>query len=171
MPAINKTAARSTKTVAAKKPVAKKAPARKAPAKKVVARPVKTAAELRKAEKLKAARIAELQSQFKPVKTVFNRSDLLDALADRSGLTKREVAKVYTALTELMMGSLMPKSVGEFTLPGIMKLVSKKIPAKKGGQKVMSFGVERISKPKAATVRVKARLLARVKQVALPTVH
>jgi len=101
---------------------------------------------------------------------VFNRSELMERLAAETDMSKRDVAKVYGALHDLMLGSLMPKAVGEFTLPGLMKIVTKKIPAKKGGQKIVSFGVERISKPKPATVRVRARLLAKVKQIALPAV-
>jgi hypothetical protein len=162
MPAIKKTATR--KTLAAKKAPAKKVAAKKAA--QVAAK--KTPAELRKQAKIKAAKVAELQSNFKPVKVVFNRSTLMEHLAAMSGTTKKEASAVYRALEELTLGALMPRAVGEFTLPGIAKLIAKKIPAKKGGQKVISFGVERITKPKPATVRVRARLLTRVKQVALP---
>lgn len=166
MPAIKKTATR--KTVAAKKATKKVAPA---PVKK-------TPAELRKQAKIKAAKVAELQATVKPVKVVFNnRSVFYEHVAagasDRLGkdVDKKTAAAVYQTIEAMALGALLPKAVGEFTFPGILKLVNKKIPAKKGGQKVMSFGVERITKPKPATVRVRARLMTRVKQVALPVVR
>jgi hypothetical protein len=168
---MTKTVAPSKKTTAAKKTPAKKiAPVvKRAPAKKAApVRAVKTAAQLRAIAKRKAERIAAVKENFAPVKTTFNRAQLFEHIAEQTGLTKRDVSNVFGEITNLMMGSMMPRGSGEFTLPGLLKVVTKKIPAKKGGQKVMSFGVERISKPKPATVRVKARLLARVKQVALP---
>lgn len=130
----------------------------------------KTAAQVRKQEAARLAKIEAVQSDLRPVKTVLNRSQLMEHLAAETELSKRDVLKVYNALINTALGSIMPRGVGEFTFPGFQKLVTKKVPASKGGKLVKSpFSGEMVkTKPKAATVRVRARLLTRTKQAALP---
>jgi nucleoid DNA-binding protein len=143
------TAKKTTTRTPAKKTMAKKVVANKSPAaKKAVKRPA---------------------LELKPIKTVMNRSELANYLAEKTDLERKQVLNVFKILTDTMKACMMPRGCGKFQVPGVLALQAKKIPAKKGGKKVMSFGVERISKAKPATVRVRARALGSLKRAALGT--
>lgn len=58
------------------------------------------------------------------------KSQLFNALADKAGVSKKDVTKVVDALTELAYGEV--KSAGEFTVPGLGKLVKKHRKARQG---------------------------------------
>ncbi len=101
---------------AKKKPVAKKAPAKKAPAKKVVAAtPVK---------KLTA------------VKDKFTKTQLINELVDKTELSKKEVASVLDELGDIIERHVKKRAVGEFTLPGLLKIKTVKKPAQKARKNV-----------------------------------
>jgi len=101
---------------AKKKPVAKKAPAKKAPAKKVVAvAPVK---------KLTA------------VKEKFTKTQLVNELVEKTELSKKEVASVLDELGDIIERHVKKRAVGEFTLPGLLKIKTVKKPAQKARKNV-----------------------------------
>ena len=50
-----------------------------------------------------------------------SKSQMLAALADKTGLSKKDVAALMDAMTEMAYKEV--KGAGEFTLPGIGKLV------------------------------------------------
>lgn len=147
--------ATAKKTPAAKKmapvakkaaPAAKKVPAKKVPAKKVAAAP----------------------AALKPIKTAFNKSTLQAHLAETSGVEPKAVKAVLAALEATMVASLNKKGLGEFTLPGLLKVTSVAIPAKKKRRGIDPFTkVEREFAAKPATVRVKVRSLKKLKDAAL----
>ncbi len=58
------------------------------------------------------------------------KSELLQALADKLGKTRKEVSEMVEALVELAYATT--KKEGEFTLPGLGKLVKKNRPARMG---------------------------------------
>ena len=58
------------------------------------------------------------------------KSQLLQSLADASGLSKKDVTALLEALTS--MAYKEAKSSGEFTLPGLGKLVKKNRAARQG---------------------------------------
>jgi len=58
------------------------------------------------------------------------KSQLLNVLADKTSLTKKQVAMFLDALAELAYSNV--KSNGEFTVPGIGKLVKKHRAARMG---------------------------------------
>ena len=93
----------------AKKPVAAKAPAKKP----VAAKPV-------------AAKPAEM----KPIKAALNKTTLIAHLAENSGVEPKAVKAVLTALEATTLASMNKKGIGEFTLPGLLKVVAQKVPAK-----------------------------------------
>jgi nucleoid DNA-binding protein len=99
-----------------KKPVAKKAPAKKAPAKKVAAVvPVK---------KLTA------------VKEKFTKTQLVNELVEKTELSKKEVASVLDELGDIIERHVKKRAVGEFTLPGLLKIKTVKKPAQKARKNV-----------------------------------
>ena len=142
--------ATAKKTPAAKKsaPVAKKAVAapKAAPAKKPVA----------------------ALAALKPIKTAFNKTTLQAHLAEVAGVEPKAVKAVLTALEATMVASMSKKGLGEFTLPGILKITAQAIPAKKKRRGIDPFTkVEREFAAKPATVRVKVRPLKKIKDASL----
>ena len=136
--------------MATKIPAAK--PSSKAPAKKAAGKPV---------AKAPAAAV-------KPIKEGFTKSGLAAHLAETSGVELKSVKLVMAALEAAAVGSLNKKGLGEFTLPGLLKVVAVKIPAK-----AKRFGMNPFTKAeqwfpaKPATVRVKVRPLKKLKDAAL----
>jgi hypothetical protein len=140
-------------------PVVKKA-VKAAPAKSTKA-PVKAAA---KAVKAPAAAPAAL----KPIKTAFNKSSLATHVAEHSGIDLKAVKSVLASLEAAMLASVHKKGLGEFTLPGLLKVVVHNVPAKKKRMGKDPFtGVERMFAAKPASVKIKTRALKKLKDAAL----
>ncbi|CAN7721581.1 HU family DNA-binding protein [Pseudorhodoferax sp. LjRoot39] len=164
------------KTVTAKAvaPAKKAAPAKAAAPAKKAAAPAKTAAPAKKpvvaktAAPAKAAPAKAAAGPLKPIKTAFNKTSLQAHLAELSGAEPKTVKAVLTALEATMVASLNKKGLGEFTLPGLIKVTSVAIPAKKKRRGIDPFTkVEREFAAKPATVRVKVRSLKKLKDAAL----
>lgn len=133
---------------AAKKAPAKKAPAKKAPAKKAVA----TKAPVRKATALRDK---------------MTKSQMLTSIAESTGLAKKDVSAVMDELELLIERSIKKRSIGEFTLPGLMKIMTVKKPARKARKGINPFtGEETMFKAKPASVAVKVRPLKKLKEFA-----
>jgi len=101
---------------AKKKPAAKKAPAKKAPAKKVVA----------------AAPVKKLTA----VKEKFTKTQLVNELVEKTELSKKEIASVLDELGDIIERHVKKRAVGEFTLPGLLKIKTVKKPAQKARKNV-----------------------------------
>ena len=105
---------------------------------------------------------------LKPIKTAFNKTTLQAHLADTTGVELKVVKAVLAALEATMFASLNKKGLGEFTLPGLLKVTALAIPAKKKRRDIDPFTkVEREFAAKPATVRVKVRSLKKLKDAAL----
>ena len=126
-------------------------------------------AAAKKAVAKKTVRRAKELPTYDPVKEKLTKSELARWISEGTEVELRDVKKVLADLEQIMLGSLVRKGLGEFTLPGLLKIVTKHIPAKKGGKKAISpfTGEEYITKAKPATVRVKVRALAKLKNSAL----
>jgi hypothetical protein len=115
-----------------------------------------------------AKKAAAGSAALKPIKTAFNKSSLQAHLADAAGVEPKAVKAVLAALEATMVASLNKKGLGEFTLPGLLKVTSVAIPAKKKRRGIDPFTkVEREFAAKPATVRVKVRSLKKLKDAAL----
>ena len=127
----------------AKKPAAKAPAAKKAPAKKAAAAPVKLA----------------------PVKEALTKTALVNLIAEKHELSKATAKGVLETLESVMAGSLHPKGIGEFTLPGLLKISLRKVPARKAGTLIRnpSTGEMVPGAAKPASVRVKIRPLSKLK--------
>ncbi len=94
------------------------------------------------------------------------KSEILKGLAEKTGLTKKEVQSVLDALTEMIGKNLGKKGPGVFTLPGLMKIkvVHKPaVPARKG---INPFtGEETVFKAKPARNVVKIQPLKKLKDM------
>ncbi|MCX4030403.1 HU family DNA-binding protein [Spartinivicinus marinus] len=102
------------------------------------------------------------------IKDRYTKTQILAELAANTGLTKKEVTAVLDELTDLMERHIKKRGCGEFTLPGLMKIVTKKKPATKARKGVNPFtGEEMMFKAKPASVQVKVTPLKRLKDYAL----
>jgi nucleoid DNA-binding protein len=128
------------------------------------------AAKAKKPAKKTAAKkpAAAKPSAMKPVKTVLNKSALVAHLVGATGLEAKAVKAVLAALEETTLSAVSKKGAGEFTLPGLMKVVAQKVPAKpKRFGKNPFTGEEQWFAAKPATVKVKIRALKKLKDAVI----
>ena len=104
-------------------------------------------------------------AKAKPVKEALTKTALVNLIVEENGVT-RDVAKGMLATIETAMaGSIHPRGVGEFTLPGLLKISLRKVPARKAGTLIRnpSTGEMVPGAAKPASVRVKIRALSKLK--------
>ncbi|MGE8449784.1 MAG: HU family DNA-binding protein [Pseudomonadales bacterium] len=137
------------------KPAAKKAPATKAPVK---------AAAKKAAPAKKAAAAAPVA---KPLSDKFNKSSLLAHLVAQTELDAKTVKTVLAHLENTVLSAVHKKGAGEFTLPGLFKVVATQVPAtKKRFGKNPFTGEDQWFAAKPATVKVKVRPMKKLKDAA-----
>ncbi len=140
----------ATRKAAPKKKVAAKKSARKAPARKKVAQ---------KAAPAKKAAPA--------IKEKMTKSQIISSIADSTSLSKKDVNAVMDEFHSLIERSIKKRAVGEFTIPGIMKITTVKKPARKARKGINPFtGEETVFKAKPASTAVKVRPLKKLKEFA-----
>ena len=97
-----------------------------------------------------------------PIRTAWTKSELLNGISDNTGLTRKQVSGVISEL-ECIIGQHM-KGAGMFTLPGVMKIITKRKPATKARKGVNPFTGEMTTfKAKPARTIVKIRALKKLK--------
>lgn len=129
----------------------KKAPTKKAPAKAAV----------------KAAPAKAPVKKIPTIREKMTKTQITASIADSTGLSKKQVADVLAELETLIEGSIKKRAIGEFTLPGLMKITTVKKPAVKARKGVNPFtGEETMFKAKPASVAVKVRPLKKLKEFA-----
>jgi hypothetical protein len=88
-------------------------------------------------------------------------------VAERAGVEPKFAKAVLVALEDTILGAVHKKGAGEFTLSGLLKISVQSVPAKKKRFGKDPFtGEERWFPAKAASVRVKARALKKLKDAA-----
>jgi nucleoid DNA-binding protein len=138
----------------ATKKAAKKSPkkAKKAPASKKVA--AKKAAPAKK-------------KATGPISEKLTKGQIVANLADSTGLSKKQVGAVMDDFESLVLRSISKRGVGEFTIPGILKISTKSKPAQKARKGINPFtGLEQMFKAKPASIQVKSRPLKKLKEAA-----
>lgn len=129
------------------------------------AAPAKKASNAAPATKTAAAKPV---ATLKPVKTAFNKTTLLAHVAEQSGVEPKAAKAVLAALEATILASVHKKGLGEFTLPGMLKIAVLNVPAKKKRMGKDPFtGVERMFAAKPASVKIKTRALKKLKDAAL----
>ena len=140
----------------------KKAPAKKAPAKKA---PAKKAAAKKKAPAKKAAPAVKRQPA---VKAKMTKTAILNEIATNTNLTRTQVSAVMDELESVIERHIRKRSVGEFTLPGLLKIKAAKRPAtKKRMGRNPATGEEIVIAAKPATTRVRITALKKLKDMIL----
>src|SRR5690606_34916341 len=144
------------KKSAAKAP-AKKPPAPKAPAKKAAASKPAAPKAAAKAPAKKPAAITEKYTKIQ----------IINELVESTALNRKQVNAVIDGLTDIIDRHIQKKGVGEFTLPGLMKIKTVKKPARKARKGVNPFtGAETVFKAKPASTSVKILALKKLKDMA-----
>jgi nucleoid DNA-binding protein len=134
--------------MAAKKSKTKKAPAKKTAAKKA---PAKKVAPPRK---------------IVAVQTRYTKAQIISELADNTGLNKAQVNSVLDELGVVIERHIKKRAVGEFALPGLLKIKTVKKPARKARKGVNPFtGEATVFKAKPASTAVKVTALKRLKDM------
>ena len=140
----------------------KKAPAKKAPAKKA---PAKKAAAKKKAPAKKAAPAVKRQPA---VKAKMTKTAIWNEIATNTNLTRTQVSAVMDELESVIERHIRKRSVGEFTLPGLLKIKAAKRPAtKKRMGRNPATGEEIVIAAKPATTRVRVTALKKLKDMIL----
>ncbi len=106
--------------------------------------------------------------EVKPVKDSLTKAALASHIAEQTEVEVKNVKKVLAALEAVVLGSLHKKGLGEFTLPGLLKVVAQKVAAKpKRFGKNPFTGEDQWFAAKPASVRVKVRPLKKLKDAHL----
>ena len=96
------------------------------------------------------------------------KAQIMSELADKTGLTKKEVAGVFDALRDLVKKELGRRGPGEFVVPDMIKLKVRKIPAKPARTgRNPATGEEMTLPPKAASKKIRATPLKKLKDLVL----
>lgn len=112
--------------------------------------------------------MAEKKRKMTAIKERYTKTQILTELAENTGLAKKDVSAVLDELSDLVERHIKKRGCGEFTLPGLLKVTTKKKPAVKARKGVNPFtGEEMMFKAKPASVQVKIRPLKRLKDFAL----
>jgi len=121
------------------------------------------------AAKAPAAKAAKREAPaVKPVKQALTKSALINLIAEENEIPRKTAVGVYATLENLFLGSVHPRGFGEFTLPGLLKVNLRKVPARKAGTLVRNPATGEMIKAaaKPASVRVKIRALSKLKSAA-----
>ena len=155
----------AAKKGAAKKVGAKKGVAQKGAAKKAVSKKVATKKGVTKKSVTKKAPAKKAVA----IKDKYSKTQILTEIAENTGLSRMQVSSVFEELGILIERHIKKRSCGEFTLPGLLKIVTKKKPAQKARK-----GVPNPFRPgelmdvpaKPASIQVKVRPLKKLKEFA-----
>jgi nucleoid DNA-binding protein len=100
----------------------------------------------------------------------YTKTAILNEIAENTDLSKRQVSAVLDELNVIIERHLKKKAVGEFTLPGLLKIKSVKRPARPARKNVpnpFKPGELMDIPKKPATTRVKILPLKKLKEFAL----
>ena len=134
---------------------------KKAPAKK-------TTAKAKAAPKAKASANSNSKPTvaLKSVNKARTKSEIMTAIAENTGLTRKDVGAMFNALGEVIGLDVGKKGPGIFTVPGLMKITRIHKPATKARKGVNPFtGEEQMFKAKPARNVVKVRALKGLKEM------
>ncbi len=102
----------------------------------------------------------------KAAKKAPTKTEVFGNIANATDLTKRQVADVFESLSAEIKRSLGRSGAGQFTIPGLCKIVVQRKPATKARKGINPFtGEETVFKAKPARNVVKIRPLKNLKDM------
>ena len=112
--------------------------------------------------------IPRMAKKSAPIKDKLNKTQILEQIAESTELSRKQVAAVLDSLTDVIEAHIKKNAVGEFVLPGLMKISTVRKPATKAHKGINPFTKEEVMfKAKPATTVVKVRPLKKLKDMAL----
>jgi len=95
------------------------------------------------------------------------KTEIMAAISETTGLPKKDVAAVFEALSEEIRKSLSSRGAGMFSIPGLLKIEKKKVPARPAQKNWLNpFTKEIQERPaKPASVKIKVRPLKNLKDM------
>lgn len=108
--------------------------------------------------------MAKAEESKKPL----TKSEILNAIAAETELTRKQVSAVFEALSGQIKKSLGNRGPGVFAIPGLVKIEKKKVPARparKGVPNPFKPGETMDVAAKPASVKVKVRALKSLKDM------
>ena len=103
-----------------------------------------------------------------PIKDKYSKTQILDAIAAATDLSRKQVAAVLDSLGEVIEAHVKKNAVGEFVLPGLLKISTVRKPATKARKGINPFTKEEVTfKAKPASTVVKLRPLKGLKDMAV----
>ena len=124
---------------------------------------VKKAATASSASKASATNATKVKAISDPM----TKSQIITQVSEKVEITKKQVSQVLDELAVIMEGHLKKRGAGQFTLPGLLKVVTQKKPATKARKGVNPFtGQETTFAAKPARTVVKIRPLKKLKDMA-----
>lgn len=107
-----------------------------------------------------------MATKIKSIADRYNKTQILDAVAENTGLTRKQVGAVLDELGNVIEGHVKKKGCGEFVLPGLLKINTVRKPAVKARKGINPFtGEEQMFKAKPAKTVVKIRPLKKLKDM------
>ena len=95
-----------------------------------------------------------------------NKTQIINQISETTGLTKKDVNAVFDELGDIMEGHLKKRGAGQFTLPGLLKIVTQKKTATKARKGINPFTGEATTfAAKPARTMVKVRPLKKLKDM------
>ncbi len=127
---------------------------------------VKKKAAKKKTAKKKAAKKSAPVKRISAIKEPMTKTALFANIADTTELSKKDVAKVFETLGDIINGHIKKNAVGTFTLPGLLKVKTVRKPATKKRKGINPFtGEETMFKAKPARTVVKVLPLKKMKDM------
>lgn len=112
--------------------------------------------------------LAGMATKATPIKTRFNKTQILDQIAASTELSRKQVSSVIDSLTDVIEAHVKKNAVGEFVLPGLLKISTVRKPAVKAHKGINPFTKEEVMfKAKPASTAVKVRPLKKLKDMVL----
>ncbi len=140
----------------------------KKPKKTAATKAVKKKATPKPAAAVKATKKVDIRKKLvnTPVSSSFTKSQIYNYISEVTDLSRKEVANVFLALSNLATRHLHKKGTGVFIIPGLAKCVVKHKPATKARKGTNPFtGEEMMFKAKPARNVVKIRPLKKLKEM------
>lgn len=96
----------------------------------------------------------------------YNKTQILNEIAETTGLSKKDVTAVMEELSSLIERHIKKRGVGHFTMPGLLKITTTRKPATKARKGINPFtGEETVFKAKPARTVIKIRPLKKMKDM------
>jgi nucleoid DNA-binding protein len=102
------------------------------------------------------------------IKEKYTKTQILEQIAASTELSRKQVAAVLDSLADVIESHVKKNAVGEFVLPGLLKISTVRKPAVKARKGISPFTKEEvIFKAKPASTVIKVRPLKKLKDMAL----